>query len=63
MIAEIRIMVRSTWEHLTSDVIIEIIALRCGLPVTSCAALYEVVMREDGWRLFIDVFQGALDNV
>jgi hypothetical protein len=40
-------MVRSTWEHLTSDVIIEIIAIRCGLPVTSCAALYEVVMRID----------------
>lgn len=63
MIAEIRIMIRTTWVHLTSDVIIEVIALRCGLPVTSCAALYEIVIREDGYDLFIDMFQDHLDTV
>ena len=55
-------MIRSTWQFLTSDVIIEIIAIRCGLPVTSCAAFYEIVIREDGWDLFIGVFQDHLDN-
>lgn len=56
-------MVRQTWEHLTSDVIIELISWRSGLSLTCSAALYEIVLREDGYRLFIDVFQYALDNV
>lgn len=56
-------MTRQTWEHLTSDIIIEIIAWRTGLSISICAALYEVVIREDGYDLFLDVFQYALDNV
>jgi hypothetical protein len=56
-------MTRQTWEHLTSDVIIEIIAWRSGLSLTCAAALYEIVIREDGYDLFIDVFQYALDSI
>lgn len=56
-------MIRGTWEHLSSDVMIEIIAWRSGLSVSQCAALYEIVIREDGWDLFVELFQTSLDNV
>jgi hypothetical protein len=56
-------MVNGTWEFLTSDVVITIISLRTGLSLSYCAALYELVIRDEGYNLFLDLFQEALDEV
>lgn len=56
-------MIRGTWEHLTSDVIIEIIALRSGMSLSACAAFYALVVRDMGFELFVEVFEQELDDV
>jgi hypothetical protein len=56
-------MIRCTWAHLTSDVIIEVVAWRTGLSVSACACFYELVLRDMGMDLFVEVFEGEIDNI
>lgn len=55
-------MIKCTWVHLTSDVIIELIAWRSGMSLSGCAAMYELVIRDMGYDLFIDAFESELED-